>query len=158
MAKQIAPVALALAGSPSDPQPMLYGGILTQVVTQTDDPLCFVGQVFSGFYQYCSVGADGTFYVTGILDPGAVNRSLSGLINMRFPDAGWQPNAIRSTMNDGRLRVVGGVVTAFDWSWQMGDYYMSFAGTTFRAQYTPADGAGFTVSGSVSFGLPIRQG
>jgi len=69
-----------------------YTGTITQIVTQTNDPLYHVGETFHGFYSYESSTSDGTFYgAQGPLYGHSVdtNTSLSGQIFMPFATDGF---------------------------------------------------------------------
>jgi hypothetical protein len=146
------------------PPGMYFGGIITQTVTKTNDPGYFPGQVFCGYYQYKSLTVDGDFYATGLLAPTG-NNSLTGLLYRTLPAPNGALNSIPSTMNDGNLKVAGGIVTAFTWSWQMGSLYVTFDSKGFNSRVfprvDPTTGAmlpSLETSGTVTLSPPMRQG
>jgi hypothetical protein len=140
-----------------------FGGMITQIVTQTNDSRFYIGQSFSGYYQYDSIDPDGVFHVANNLPP-AGNRSLCGIVYLPFPEGRARLNALPVTMNDGSLTVSGGLVTAFAWSLESGGYWASFTNNTFFARLSgrvdPSNGQplpNIETRGTVSFSAPLRQ-
>jgi len=140
-----------------------FGGIIIQTITQTNDARFYVGQVFSGYYQYDSTLADGVFHVANTQPP-AGNRTLKGLIYLPFSEDKARMNSLPSTMNDGSLTVSGNVVTAFAWSFDNGGFYTSFTVNSFQARHygriDPLNGnhlPDMETKGTVMFSAPLRQ-
>jgi len=135
-----------------------FGGLLQQIITATNDPSYYVGQSFSGFYEYQSTDGNGVFFCPpDLADPGT-NTSLTGLLYLPFsPPTGGRLNAFPVTPNLGSLTVTGGVVTGFTWSSQEGDYYAQFSKDSFRISNLGADPQ-IETTGLMLWGLPLRQG
>ena len=143
-----------------------YSGILWQMVTQTNDPKYYPGQVFPGFYQYSLAGGpSGTFYTQSGISPAGANQSLTGLLYLAYPDTHGGLNSFLSTVNNGELVVTNGQITLFTWSSQSGSYYAQFSTTSFHFslmnQVNPTTGQplpNIETRGTIGFTQPIRQG
>jgi hypothetical protein len=141
----------------------VYGGTITQIITATDDPRYYVGQVFSGYFQFNSDDGNGTFYATGVLKP-KLNNSLRGIVFAAFTGALGKPVGLTETANDGVLTVAAGAVKSFKWQREIGDNYFSIDAKTFRASKletrdpkTGAVIAAATTVGTVVMGSPVQQ-
>lgn len=134
---------------------LTFGGIITQVITQTNDTDYYVGQVFVGYYQYVSPVVNGTFYSFVTQTPGA-NQSLRGLIYLTLPDTFNGLTGLTATPNNSYLVVNNGLVTNLNWSWQMGDYYAFFTPTGFQTRQMPS-GPEIDTSGTLTFSPPVQQ-
>lgn len=133
-----------------------FGGIITQVITGTNDPGYHVGQIFSGYYQYASPSADGTFHPDTSVNPSG-NKSLTGIIYLTFPGAYGRLNGLPTTMNPSYLTVTGGVVSVLNWSLQTGDYYAFFVAGTFTTRLMSQPGPAVETTGTVKFSAPMVQ-
>ncbi|HET7536580.1 MAG TPA: hypothetical protein VFJ90_09015 [Candidatus Didemnitutus sp.] len=138
----------------------VYGGMIYQTILQTNDPRYYVGQTFTGYYQYIWQGINGTFYATGVAGPAGCCKSLRGLIHLQLPVGnpfGFGPIGLPNTPNDGVLTVSAtGQVTAFTWSTQMGDYYVSIAKDQFSNKFL-GSGQHIGTNGSIAVMNPILQ-
>lgn len=140
-----------------------FGGLITQIVTDTNDADYVVGQVFSGYFQYDSIDGNETVHLANTISPGG-NRTLRGLIYVPLANAQGRLNALPCTMNDGSLTVAQGVVTAFDWTFQVGGNYARFTASTFVTLLTgridPTTGQhlpDLKTEGKIVFSKSIRQ-
>ena len=122
---------------PPNPPLNSFGGLIIQTVIQADDPQFYPGQVFTGYYQYDSVSADGTFHLANSISS-AANRSLKGLIYLPYApllgSSRARLNALPDTVNDGYLVVTGGVVTEFSWGIDVGGFFSSFSVSSFLSR------------------------
>ena len=135
---------------------VFFGGLITQVITGTNDPGYKVGQIFSGYYQYASGTADGTFHPNTSVNPTG-NKSLTGIIYLPFPGASRRYSGLPRTPNPCTLTVTGGRVSGFDWTFQGGDYYAFFLPATFTTRLMGQPGGTVETTGSILFGPSMIQ-
>jgi hypothetical protein len=126
---------------------------------------------FLGFYTYTSDTTDGTYWAAAGMNQGLLpansNDTLQGMVQLDwapYPDAGmngFEPDAanlLTSTQNDGYLTVTNGVVTDFDWTWAMGNFYATYQLGSWNTQIDDESSGtdmSYSDSGDLSFGEPI---
>jgi hypothetical protein len=158
----------------------VFQGSFTEQITNTGDTnLYYVGQIFTGYYQYSALSPDGAFATdtSGYLDgSGWTNYTLDGMIFLPFSrETSWiiggntihsdygpggKQNGLLQTGNGGVLTVQTGHVTEFSWSYENAGFYFQMNvganGTgAFQALSFYDTLGSLTTSGTFQLGDPV---
>lgn len=144
---------LVLAAVPARATSFSYWGTITETVVSTNDPAFYVGEQLLGYYRYNAPSSDGDFYIPfGATTPPGANTSLKGAVYVTFPPVGL--HSLQSTPGAGLLTVTDGIVTNFQWTFDVGGRYGGFTFAQFSTGVYNGD-SGYPINwttGTLTFG------
>lgn len=140
-----------------------FCGTITQTITNTNDPSCYVGQIATGWYEYEAPDIDGTFDANfwGVGHQGetpALCGSIFSFVQQFADGDGWLPLA-GTISRFAQLTVAGGNVSNFHF---FTEYYHSSVHFEFPGFYAITDYTDriadktfyYETNGTLSFSAP----
>jgi len=177
----IAGLFLNNAGTALGANPVFQGTFTEQITSTGDTNLYYVGETFTGYYQYLAPSPDGAFATdtSGNLGSGNwTNFTLDGQIYLPFSKEtsfivggttiqynygpGGEQIGLTQTPNGGALTILNSHATQFNWSYDNGGFYFQMnvgsngIGSFEALSFYDTPGI-LTTSGTIQFGDPVPE-